>query len=270
MTIISRTLAVFILLAAALLIGCGGSANVKSTMPVYLSNGHTNAVFVQAKTTTESGRKLHMEMEQYEVDDSIFLGGAFNANGSGENRLRNGNADLNSATTLVGPAHADTSQKITQISAHANFTLVDTRHFQLGWAPHLSYLILDSNYRIPGKSLQIDMEKPGVGAQMNLGFLLTPKWSLNVAGKVTHFTSNTTNITHNVFIRFQPTTQLNVDLGRYVGTLDVDTDTGLRYEQRVKTNPGCSENCTYEYNGTSNSRLEIDSAGYRVGLGWHF
>ncbi|MEN0038295.1 MAG: hypothetical protein AAGC78_14560 [Cellvibrio sp.] len=262
-----QSLLVTSLLLSALLVGCGGSSNIKSTMPIDLHDSNADAVFLQAKTTLASGRKIHLEVEQHKVNDTVFLSSG-GEDGRYQYRLHDGNP--NGSAVLVGPAIADTSQKITQISAHANYSLVDTRRFKMGWAPHVSYLFLDSAYRTPGKAVKVDMDKPGLGAQLNLGFIILPQLSLNLAGKFTHFTSDTTNFTHNVFVRYQPTPQLNIDIGKYVGTLDVNEDSGVIYEQRAANDPNCFPNCVYEFNGKKPSRLEIDNSGFRVGLGWSF
>ena len=262
------TLTAVLLFLSTLLIGCGGSSNIKSTKPIDLHDSNADAVFLQAKTTLSSGRKVRVELEQHQVKDTIFVNGGHGDSGRYEYRLHDGNPD--SPSTLVGPATANTSQKITQISAHTYFSMVDTRRFKMEWAPHVSYLFLDSSYRIPGKKLQLDMDKPGIGAQLQLGFIILPQLSINLAGKATFFTSDTSNISHNLFVRYQPTPQLNIDIGKYVGTLDVNEDSGVIYEQRVATDTSCRQDCVYEYNGKKPSKLEIDNSGFRVGLGWSF
>lgn len=260
----------FLVIANILLGGCAGQGGAVLPLSIYDNNAHE--ISGQVRVKTESGRKFQFELEQFVAEDNFPLEGVANENGEKASRLRDGSVDLNSATTLAGPATVDSSHRVTQVFGQVDFSWVDTRHFQLGWAPHLSYLMLASDYAIPGKSFRIDLKEPGIGAQINAGILLYKQWSLNITSKLTSFSSDTSNFAQIVVVRFQPTPQFNIDLGFHKGTLDLNMDTGIIYEQRTTTDPRCYEDCIYTYNNKDNDKsdLEIESQGYRLGFGWNF
>jgi len=94
--------------------------------------------------------------------------------------------------------------------------------------------------------------------------------SLNVAENWMHYSGDTTQSTFSLYLRVQPSEKFHIDIGHYRSYLDFGTDSQISYEQRVASSTPCHTPCNYIYDGTQNSDLEMETAGFRIGLGWYF
>jgi len=264
----TRITPLILISTVASLSGC--SSPQKSVQRLDITDSHADSFYVQVNHKHAGGNTTQVELGQTEAQVDIRLSGATKATGEGEKRLRNVNQDDPDRNQIIGPATVNSQHTIQQLSVRSIFHVDDKGRFQFDVAPQLSLLHLDSSYRTPTQSLQTDFDKVGGGILLNMKVPLYKMFSFNLAGSWLFYSGDTDQTALLTYVRIQPNANFYIDLGAHHSYLDLGTDSGMSYEQKVKVGEFCAPNCAYGYDGTSNSDTEIATSGYRLGVGWNF
>jgi len=253
-----------------LLSACGTTKPQKSVQRLQITDGSANSYYLQANYNHAGGLITQVEIEQRDAREEIYLSGAQDASGQGENRLRHLDQPNPDSNQLVGPANVDSQHTLQQVSVRSVFHIDDQGRFQFDVSPQFSMLRLESRYRTATQAFNVDLDKFGGGIVLNMKVPVYKMLSLNVAENWMHYSGDTTQSTFSLYLRVQPSEKFHIDIGHYRSYLDFGTDSQISYEQRVASSTPCHTPCSYIYDGTQNSDLEMETAGFRIGLGWYF
>ncbi|WP_331352819.1 hypothetical protein [Cellvibrio sp. UBA7671] len=253
-----------------LLSACVPSTPQMSVKRLDLTDGSADSFYLQANYNHAGGRITQVEIEQRDAQMDIILSGAQDASGRGEHRLRYLDQPNPDNNQLVGSVNVDSQHRLQQVSVRSVFHVDDQGRFQFDVSPQLSMMRIESSYSTAMRAINIDLDKFGAGIVLNMKVPVYKVISLNLSENWLRYSGDTNQSTLSLYLRVQPSKNLHVDIGQYRSYLDFGTDSQLSYEQRVPGSQPCGENCTYIYDDTKNSDVEIETAGYRVGLGWYF
>lgn len=261
----------YVLNGCSLVLLLAGCTNSKSVKDIKIDDDSAGSGVLQLNYHHSSGRNItQLEYQKAGFSGGLNIQAATDTNGKNEERLRNTNEpDLPQHQFIgVGPVKAD--YDLQQVSLRHIFRLDANGRFQIDLAPELALLQLESKYSVNQQHLSLDMDRLGAGLTFTTRWQFLDYLSLNFSGNHTIYEGDTRGMTHSLFVRFQPEKRFYIDFGRYDSSYDFGSDTRISYEQRVSGQFPCSNNCVYVYDGTENSDLEVDTRGFRLGLGVNF
>lgn len=268
--IFTRMASLTFLSLTLLVSACGPAKPQKSVQRLSFTDSSANSYYLQANYNHAGGYITQVEIEQRGAQADIYLSGAPDASGQGERRLRYLDQPDPDRNQLVGPANVDTQYTLQQVSVRSVFHVDDQGHFQFEVSPQLSMIRMDGSYRTATQAFNTELDKFGGGIVLNMKVPVYKTLSLNLTENWLQYSGDTSQSTLSFYLRVQPSEKLHIDIGQYRSHLDFGTDSQLSYEQRVPSSKPCPTLCNYIYDGTQNSDFEMETSGYRIGLGWYF
>lgn len=268
--IVTRITSLTFLCLTLLLAACVSSKPQKSVQRLSFTDDSANSYYLQANYNHAGGRITQVEIEQRDAQAGMYLSGAQDASGQGERRLRYLDQPDPDSNQLVGPADVDTQYTLQQVSVRSVFHVDDQGRFQFDVSPQLSMIRMDGSYRTATQAFNTELDKFGGGIVLNMKVPVYKTLSLNLAENWLQYSGDSSQSTLSLYLRVQPSEKFHIDIGQYISQFDFGTDSQLSYEQRVLSSKPCQTPCSYIYDGTQNSDFEMETSGYRLGLGWYF
>ncbi|QEY18733.1 hypothetical protein D0C16_23755 [Cellvibrio sp. KY-GH-1] len=251
--------------------GCSWGGNSRSVQDLDIYENPTDTRVLQLNHHHKSGRSAtQLEILHVNVDDKLFVSSAVGEQGNGEARIRNTRLPDKPEYQMIGVGEVAASYDIRRSSLRHVFKLDANGRMQIDFSPELSLIQLDSEYRSAHKALDIDFDKLGAGASFNFRWVMFSRLSLNASSARTFYDGSTDSASHMVYLRFYPTKNLYLDIGRQTNYFDFGDDTKVSFEQRVREGGICESSCNYVYDGTKNSNLVVQNIGYRFAVGYDF
>lgn len=240
---------------ATLLTACGNVVH-----RIDLKESDASPLGVSVSKTLSNNDKLDLAYMKAEGKHAIQLfAGSTEPDrvGSGESRIAHG------ATILMGPQTVNVHSDIEQVSARYLFSVVNKTRFFLYLGPGFSYSDVSNQFIGNNAEFTASNSLTGLSATLNLGFKLTPDWSL-IMSRSAIFVDEGAN-QFSLVGRYKHASGFYMDAGYYA--LDHDSGTAQNVSHETKY---CSYMaCPGMYTG-ERSEVTNEYTGLGVVLGYEF